>query len=397
MKFNKIFITTFMLVVLTIGACSSEREVMSPQQPAPAPTAAPAIATAPPPSAPLAPSQPSAPDQPAPAAEPAPTPTSEPVTVLPVVENKKQSVGSEFTEVLSNIGEIVDPTNINWPRIISINGDEIVINEKPEKVLTISLGHDEILFGISNKDQIVGTTTFAQDDGSNIQDESLGMPTVTTDPESIIVLSPDVVFADAYASVDLMDSLEDLGITVIQTPLNNGIEGRKNDVWLMAYITGNLEQASELVSDIDSKINKINDFSKNEEVQKRVLTLSWWDSYWTAGTGSTEDSIITLAGAVNTAAENGIESNTTIDKEKLISMNPEVILITQSVSWGGQDFFDQLMSDNSLSSIDAIKNEQVFMVNPNWWGTLSYWNILGSKELIEILLPDSDFESFGDF
>ena len=166
------------------------------------------------------------------------------------------------------------------------------------------------------------------------------MPTVTTDPESIIVLSPDVVFADTYASVDLMDSLEDFGITVIQTQLNNGIEGRKNDIWLMAYITGNLEQASELVSDIDSKINKINEFSKNEEVQKRVLTLSWWDSYWTAGTGSTEDSIITLAGAINTAAENGIESNTTIDKEKLISMNPEVILITQSVSWGGQDFFD---------------------------------------------------------
>ena len=107
MKFNKIFITTFMLVVLTIGACSSEREVMSPQQPAPAPTAAPAIATAPPPSAPLAPSQPSAPDQPAPAAEPAPTSTSEPVTDLPVVENKKQSVGSEFTEVLSNILSIL--------------------------------------------------------------------------------------------------------------------------------------------------------------------------------------------------------------------------------------------------------------------------------------------------
>ena len=113
MKFNKMFITIFMLVVVTIGACSSEREVMSPQQPAPAPTAAPAIATAPPPSAPLAPSQPSAPDQPAPAAEPAPTSTSEPVTDLPVVENKKQSVGSEFTEVLSNIEEIVDPTNIN--------------------------------------------------------------------------------------------------------------------------------------------------------------------------------------------------------------------------------------------------------------------------------------------
>ena len=290
----------------------------SPQQPAPAATAAPAIATAQLPTAPALPLPPAEP------AQSAPVPPVEPVTV-PSVQKNEVSYDSEYTAVLSNIEEIVDPTNINWPRTIRINDDEIVINERPEKVLTISLGHDEILFGISNKDQIAGTTTFAQDDGSNIQDESLGMPTVTSDPESIIVLSPDVVFADAYASVDLMDSLEDFGITVIQTQLNNGIEGRKNDIWLMAYITGNLEQASELVSDIDSKINKINEFSKNEEVQKKVLTLSWWDSYWTAGTGSTEDSIITLAGAINIAAENEIESNTTIDKETLISMNPEEI------------------------------------------------------------------------
>ena len=73
--------------------------------------------------------------------------------------------------------------------------------ERPEKVLTISLGHDEILFGISNTDQIAGTTSFAQDDGSNIQIKSEGLPIVTTDPETIIALSPDLVFADPYLSL----------------------------------------------------------------------------------------------------------------------------------------------------------------------------------------------------
>ena len=326
-----------------------------------------------------------------------PEPTLEPVATAIPIASDELDPSSEIKEALSKVENIIDPDNISWPRNITVAGNEIVIEERPDNVLTISLGHDEILFGISDDSQIVGTTIFAQEEGSNIKDKSYGLPTVTTDPESIITLDPDIVFADPYASVELIDTLTDLGILVIQTPLNNDISGRKNDVWFMAYITGNLDQAQTLIEDIDNKINVLSDITENNNVKKKVLTLSWWDSYWTAGTGSTEDSIINLAGAINIASENGIESNTTIDKEKLISMNPEIILITQSVAWGGQDFYDQLFLDTSLSSIEAIKNNNVFLVNPNWWGTLSYWNIMGAKQLIEILLPDPELDDFGGF
>ena len=327
----------------------------------------------------------------------APEPTLEPVATAIPITSDELDPSSEIKEALSKVGNIIDPDNISWPRNITVSGNEIVIEERPDNVLTISLGHDEILFGISDDSQIVGTTIFAQEEGSNIKNKSYGLPTITTDPESIITLDPDIVFADPYASVELIDTLTDLGILVIQTPLNNDISGRKNDVWFMAYITGNLDQAQTLIEDIDNKINVLSDITENNNVKKKILTLSWWDSYWTAGTGSTEDSIINLAGAINIASENGIESNTTIDKEKLISMNPEIILITQSVAWGGQDFYDQLFLDTSLSSIEAIKNNNVFLVNPNWWGTLSYWNIMGAKQLIEILLPDPELDDFGGF
>ena len=305
---------------------------------------------------------------------------------------------SEIIDALSNIEGIVDPNNLLWPRKVIINDNEISIMERPEKVLTISLGHDEILFGISNTDQIAGTTSFAQDDGSNIQTKSEGLPIVTTDPETIIALSPDLVFADPYASVDLMDTLQDIGITVIQTSLDNSSEGRKNDIWLMSYITGNLENALVLNEEIDRKVKILNDLAaENIDNTKNVMTLSWWDAYWTAGSGSTEDAIIQLAGGENVSALNGVESNNTIEKELLISMNPEMILITQSVAWGGQDFYDQLMSDESLSSIEAIKNKEVYMVNSNWWSTLSYWNIKGSEELSKILWNLDEIEDFGDF
>ena len=305
---------------------------------------------------------------------------------------------TEIIEALSQIEAIVDPENLSWPRKIVINEKEISITERPDKVLTISLGHDEILFGISNKDQIVGTTSFAQEEGSNIQLKSEGLPTVTTDPETIISLSPDLVFADPYASVDLMDTLDDIGITVIQTALDNSSRGRQNDIWLMSYITGNLNNALALNEEIDRKVKILNDLAQeNIDKTKNVITLSWWDAYWTAGVGSTEDAIIQLAGGKNIAAINGVESNNTIEKELLISMNPEMILITQSVQWGGQDFYDELISDESLSSIEAIKNNEVYMVNSSWWSTLSYWNIKGSEQLAKILWNLDEIDNFGDF
>ena len=311
--------------------------------------------------------------------------------------HKDESIVS-YEDYLSSIDNIVDPTNISWPRTIIINDKEIIISEKPERLATISLGHDEILFGITDSTQIVATTSFAQEEGSNIQVKSEGLPTISSDPETIIAQDPDIVFADPYASPELIDALEDFGIVVIQTQLNNSIDGRKNDVWLMSYITGNLVNAKYLVEKIDNNIQSLEKLITDQQNTKmKVITLSWWDAYWTAGSGSTEDSIIKLAGAINLSAENDVESNSTIDKELLISMDPEIILITQSVQWGGNDFYNDLLADDSLSSIQAIKNEYVYMVNPNWWGTLSYWNIKGSEQLAKILYDLEKIEGFEDF
>ncbi|MEC7838032.1 MAG: ABC transporter substrate-binding protein [Chloroflexota bacterium] len=313
-------------------------------------------------------------------------------------ELKSGDIQETYEKYLSSIDSILEPKNISWPRKVKINEKEIVISDKPKRLATISLGHDEILFGITDTSQIVATTSFSKEDGSNIKSKSEGLPTISSDPETIIAQNPDIVFADPFASVELIDALEDFGITVIQTKLNNSIDGRKNDVWLMSYITGNLSNGKSLVEKIDKNIQSLQNLNNDyKHPKKKVITLSWWDAYWTAGTGSTEDSIIQLAGGINLSAENNVESNSTIDKELLILMDPEIILITQSVEWGGKDFYDELLADESLKTIQAIKNKNVYMVNPNWWGTLSYWNIKGSEQLAKILFNIENIEGFGGF
>ena len=274
--------------------------------------------------------------------------------------------------------------DLSWPREVEAMNGTITIDEKPERILTISTGHDEMIFGFANLNNIVGVTSFSQSPGGNIYELTKDMPTITSEIETIVAQNPDIVFADPYANANLMQSLVDLGITVVQTNLNNTNDGRINDIIFAAYVLDELEGARMLINAIDSIVSYIYNTPINSD-EYNVLSVTYYDAYWAAGEGSTEGSIIELAGFINSAAEEGVVSNNMITKESLITMMPHHIVIPQSVEWGGQDFYDTLMSDESFSSIPAVKNKSVHMVNTSHFTTLSHFNILGAIDLLEIL------------
>ena len=299
----------------------------------------------------------------------------------------------ELVEFLKNytVPGIDDLKDLSWPREVEAMNGIITIDDKPERILTISTGHDEMIFGFANLNNIVGVTMFSQSPGGNIYELTKDMPTISSEIETIIAQNPDIVFADPYANVNLMQSLSDLGITVVQTQLNNTSEGRVNDILFAAYILDELESAKILIDAINEQIEYIELIKSNigdTDLDKNVLSVTYYDAYWAAGAGSTEGSIIELAGYNNIASEKGVVSNNMVTKESLIDMSPDIIVIPQSIEWGGQDFFDNLFLDDSFSSIPAILNEKVFMVDTSHFTTLSHFNILGSIDLIDLIAPN---------
>ena len=304
-------------------------------------------------------------------------------------KEEEMRLEKELTEFLKNysVPGIDDLNDLSWPREVEAMNGLITINEKPKRILTISTGHDEMIFGFANLNNIVGVTSFSQSPGGNIYELTKDMPTITSEIETIVAQNPDIVFADPYANVNLMKSLEDLGITVVQTQLNNTAEGRINDILFAAYVLDELESSKMLINAINDQINYI-ELIKNaigDTINTNILSVTYYDAYWAAGSGSTEGSIIELAGYNNVASEFGVESNNMISKESLIEMSPDIIVIPQSVEWGGQDFYDTLMSDESFNSIPAINNEDVYMVNTSHFTTLSHFNILGSIDLLDLV------------
>ena len=346
-----------LLAIMALGACS---------QPTPTPTLAP---TATPTATPTA-----APD-PTPTATPIPQPmpTPEPVVRLP-----------------DNVPGIVDTTNLGWPREVEGLNGVVSIPAKPERIITASVGHDEVTLALAPGDRLVAVGNPTKSETfSNVAALVQGKPEVTRDPETIIAQSPDVIVTSPFFPAEGIEALSRVGIPVVQTELQHDPEARIDNILLIGYILGEEERALEFAAEVRERYDSLVAITGAAQPRPRVLALTQYsDQLWVAGGNSTEGGVITAAGGINAAEEAGVESNQPTSLEGVIAMNPEVIIIPQPVDFGGEDFRESLLANAALAEVPAVKNGAVHVVESRHATTLSYWNILGAEELSRLLWPD---------
>ena len=396
---NLIFPLTILLV-LALAACSSEST--TPTVPLSAPTQAP---TAVPTQAPTALPTPAA--IVAPTAAPKPTPTMAPTaastpapttasTAVPTTEPTATPTPTAAPTPepaimsLQGVRGIVDPTNFGWPREVEGLNGVVSIPSKPERIITASVGHDEMAVALVPVDRLVGVGTSTKDSTySNVASLVQDIAEISRDPETIIAQAPDVIVTSPFFSAEAVEALSKIGIPVVQTELQQGPEARINSILLMGYIFGEEERAHEFAAEVQNRYDSLVTVTSKAEPRPKVLALSQYsDKLWVAGGDSTEGGVIMAAGGINAAEEAGIEGNQTTSLEGVIAMNPDVIVIAQPLAFGAEGFRQSLLSNEVLSEIPAIKNNQVHLVEGKHFTTLSYWNIRGAEDLARILWPE---------
>ena len=78
------------------------------------------------------------------------------------LSNKSNKIVITKSE-LFNIENIVDSNNFGWPRSVKTTEGIMIINEPPERVHSLSLGHTEILAGIMDFNKILAVYSFFYD------------------------------------------------------------------------------------------------------------------------------------------------------------------------------------------------------------------------------------------
>lgn len=294
----------------------------------------------------------------------------------------------------AGVPAIVKPDNFGWPREVkSSTGATVAIKAKPERIITLSVGHDEITLALVPASRLVAVSSATKNAAfSNVADLVKGAATISREPEAVLAQRPDLLFASSLLPATLADAVGKAGIPVVQTELKNDHQDRINQILLAGYIFGEERRAQEFAREVAQRFNAVQAVVKSKPASARQRVGSYTlfsDKLYTAGRLSTEGAIIESAGGINVAAEAGLERNPVISYESVITMNPGVIIIAQPPD-SGEPFKKSLLANPLLAQTPAVKNGRVYLVDSLLFTTLSHYNVRGVEELAKILWP-SDF------
>ena len=382
------------LAAFGLAACGAESEPAEPPSAAssgaPAPTSEPKLAQAP-----------------VPTSSPPPTATAEPVnaaapTSTAVPEPTATPVPTPTAVPYPSVAGIVDASNLGWPREIETPDGVIEIENPPQRILSYSLGHDEMVLALVTTDRIAAVGKYTANPAySNIADFAAGLPVYEKGVENVLAAGPDLVIVSKYTDADIVDLIEEAGVTVIRPALESSAKGNVPNILLIGYMLGVEERALQLAAEIEDRLSTVAERVPpvGDDSRPVVLALTnYSDKIYAAGGGTTESGIIVTGGGVNAAAEGGLSAHQEISIESIAAMNPDVILVTQPPDFGGIEFRDALLSNAALVGVPAVVNDMVHLVDSRRFTTLSHWNVRGIEDMALLLYPDlfSDVE-FTDF
>ena len=299
---------------------------------------------------------------------------------------------------------IVDPSNTGWPREVETLDGRITLEGPPQRILTYSLGHDEMVMALVPPERIAALGKFASNpEYSNVADIAPDYPVFEKGAENVLAAQPDLFIVSAFTDADIVDLVKDAGVPVVRPALESSAEGNIPNILLLGYMLGVEARALELASEIESRLALIAGRvpAPGDESRPSVISISRYsDSISVSGGGTSGNGIIEAAGGVNAAARAGIDGFQTITNESIAAMNPDFIIIPQAGD-AAVALRDDLMNDPVLAAIAAIANEEVHIVDAANHITLSHWNVRGIETTAEILFADlfadvafTDFEPY---
>lgn len=267
--------------------------------------------------------------------------------------------------------------------IIDNMGREVHIHGQPQKIISLSPSNTEILFALGVDDKIIGVTEYCD---YPVQAQTImkigGFSTPNI--EKIVSLDPDLVIANDIHQKAVED-LDRLGFSVIVLSPKNTCDMLEN-VKLLGEALGRAEYADGLVETLKGRIDAVQEkVSAIHETDKpKVYYEIWYEPLMTAGPGTFIDDLLTLAGGINIAGETKTNFPE-ISLELIIQKAPDIFIYSHHGD--SQIELEEIYARPNWQNVPAIKNKQVYIIDPNIVQRATPRLIDGLEEIAKILYP----------
>ncbi len=274
-------------------------------------------------------------------------------------------------------------------------GTAVVIQEKPEAIVSLSLFSDEVLIGLGAEDRFLGVSGLALDPVySNVANAAARIGTnIEFNVEQIISLFPDVVFVADWSDEDRVSQLREAGIAVYRTRTALTVPDIQEEIRVIARIMGEVESGEAIIADMDARITSLEETTAIIPDEERLSGIEYNTWGTSSGVNTTWNEVMTLAGIRNAVAQ--LEEDdfgmVPMSKELVIDLDPDIIFLPGFI-WGDDDaaeaFADQVLSDPAFRGLQAIESEQVHMIPERLKGTYSQFLVDAAEYLARLIYPD---------
>lgn len=285
------------------------------------------------------------------------------------------------SEAIAGAGEFVDST-----------GYVLKMQQKPQKIVALSIGTAEILIGLVTPSRIAALTYLADDSGiSNVSEQAKAVSRkIRANAESVIALQSDLVIISDWQPAELIQTLREAGVPVYVYKTPSTIEEVKQAIANIAQVVGEEQTGVRLVADMDKQLGEITEKVRQIPVDKQQVVIRYSLMGDSGGKGSSFDDLCRYAGVVNGAAAAGLGMNDTLSKEQIVGVNPDVILLPIWDYTGKTDiqkFGVEVQADQALQTVKAIRQHNLVPVSDRHMACTSQYIVNGVKDIAKAAYP----------
>jgi iron complex transport system substrate-binding protein len=263
-------------------------------------------------------------------------------------------------------------------------GERVLLREAPRRIVSIALSADEILIDLVPPERLVGITVFVDDPSTSPASGRAPRRAarVTGEPESLLALAPDIVFASNYTRPEAVSLLTGAGIPVVGIGSLTTFDAVLRSVTTLGDAVGEPERAHEIVTGVRERIDAVVARARTQGRHARILL---WEGSYTYGKGTLQNEMVRLAGGVNVAAEAGLDGPSPLTEEAAVAFDPDMIVVPVEGGSVRLNAPELLGSDPIWGAVGAARRGEVYGVPRAWIGCVSHDAVRALEALADIL------------
>ncbi|MCH8205510.1 MAG: ABC transporter substrate-binding protein [Chloroflexi bacterium] len=265
------------------------------------------------------------------------------------------------------------PTPALFPFVVvDSNGNEVVFEEPPERIVAFDSAAVEILFDIGEGDRVVATHSFV-----SYPPEVADIPKVgdafNMNVEAIVAVEPDLVFVffDRF-----VEDLEKAGLKVFYLEtLSDDFKKTADNIRMWGRITGNVSGAAASAERFESRVARIE--QTIESVDGGLRVFQDVGGFWSPGPDTLVGGVFDLLKLENIAHD--ISGYAQISPEAIVARDPQIVITPDPESFAGNEAF---------KDVSAVREGRVFSLPSDTLSVAGPRFVQGIEELARLAYPE---------